>query len=785
MKRFSTFFVICLTLNCWFSVANAQTVRMPDANLAAVVRDALGLAPNAPITRQAMQGLTSLDAQSYKIREITGRDGEIKDLTGLEHATQLTQLWLTNNQISDIRLLAGLTQLRDLGIANNQISDITLLARLTQLESLEIAHNPINNLRPLAELTQLRYLSISVRRISDIQLHVDLTQLESLEIYGGDWESSTPISDLYLLGNLTQLTSLSVHYAQVSDLSFLRALTQLEGLNLGSNQISDLKPLAGLTQLRWLFLWDNQISDLKPLAGLTQLTDLGLSNNQIRDVSPLAGLTNLNSLYLGDNPIQDTSPLANLPNLHYVDIPIPPQISISNEIPDELPEVGKTLRYRVQIRNAQNLTGFKLIYETPHKLTAVKFVAGFDGVEHNPRTNPRSGTLTASRLETGQDIRNVAIFTLNATAAGKGDLRVLGQLTTTQRQFNVDIRYPITIYPSDETQPADNAGVIPIPDANLAKAVRKALELGNNARITNQQMLKLSVLEAKNSKIKNLTGLEHAKNLIELRLDRNQIRNLNPLSGLTRLKRLTLDENQISNVRPLTKLTQLDWLNIGGSPIKNTGVRLLAELKHLRGLSLYRCQIGNITPLAKLTKLESLWLDYNQIRDVSPLAGLTNLRTLYLRENQIRDVSPLGKLTELTELRLADNPIEDVGPLATLKKLEDVDIEIPPAAPTLVMSVPEKTDLHPNYPNPFNPETWIPYQLAEPSRVSISIYAADGKLVRTLDLGHQALGHYDSRSRAAYWDGRNALGEPVASGVYFYTLTAGKFTATRKMLITK
>ena len=103
----------------------------------------------------------------------------------------------------------------------------------------------------------------------------------------------------------------------------------------------------------------------------------------------------------------------------------------------------------------------------------------------------------------------------------------------------------------------------------------------------------------------------------------------------------------------------------------------------------------------------------------------------------------------------------------------------------LIPSDPTETVLLPNYPNPFNPETWIPYQLAAPSDVSIAIYAADGKLVRTLDLGHQSVGHYDTRNRAAYWDGRNALGESVASGVYFYTFTTGEFMATRKMLIRK
>ena len=107
------------------------------------------------------------------------------------------------------------------------------------------------------------------------------------------------------------------------------------------------------------------------------------------------------------------------------------------------------------------------------------------------------------------------------------------------------------------------------------------------------------------------------------------------------------------------------------------------------------------------------------------------------------------------------------------------------AAPTLQVTLPDKNALLPNYPNPFNPETWIPYQLSAAADVTVSIHSVAGKLVRTLTLGHQAAGIYRNRSRAVYWDGRNQLGEPVASGLYFYTLTAGDFTATRKMLIRK
>ncbi|MDE0314653.1 MAG: peptidoglycan DD-metalloendopeptidase family protein [Candidatus Poribacteria bacterium] len=99
--------------------------------------------------------------------------------------------------------------------------------------------------------------------------------------------------------------------------------------------------------------------------------------------------------------------------------------------------------------------------------------------------------------------------------------------------------------------------------------------------------------------------------------------------------------------------------------------------------------------------------------------------------------------------------------------------------------IPEEMALLANYPNPFNPETWIPYQLAKPSNVTLRISAADGKVVKTFEIGHQPAGLYQDRSRAVYWNGRNEVGERVASGLYFYTLSAGEFTATRRMLILK
>ncbi|MYB00625.1 T9SS type A sorting domain-containing protein, partial [Candidatus Poribacteria bacterium] len=122
--------------------------------------------------------------------------------------------------------------------------------------------------------------------------------------------------------------------------------------------------------------------------------------------------------------------------------------------------------------------------------------------------------------------------------------------------------------------------------------------------------------------------------------------------------------------------------------------------------------------------------------------------------------------------------IEDDGSIAFRQGIANLER-------LLALFIPEETALLHNYPNPFNPETWIPYQLAEPAEVILTIYSVNGALVRTLKLGYQPAGIYQTRTRAAYWDGKNEVSESVASGIYFYTLTAGDFNATRKMLIRK
>ena len=100
-------------------------------------------------------------------------------------------------------------------------------------------------------------------------------------------------------------------------------------------------------------------------------------------------------------------------------------------------------------------------------------------------------------------------------------------------------------------------------------------------------------------------------------------------------------------------------------------------------------------------------------------------------------------------------------------------------------AVTSETQLLQNYPDPFNPETWIPYKLANESHVSIDIYNNQGLLIRSIPIGEQPAGSYVERAKAAYWDGKDSNGQEVASGVYFYTLQADDFSQTRRMVILK
>ena len=337
-----------------------------------------------------------------------------------------------------------------------------------------------------------------------------------------------------------------------------------------------------------------------------------------------------------------------------------------------------------------------------------------------------------------------------------------------KQTFPVSVRDADTPVPEGDTL-LDLSPAVSIPDANLRAVVRTALGLTEDDTLTQQKMHGLTRLSAPTHSITNLAGLEHAIRLTELDMPGNQIADITPLRNLTTLFRIVLNDNSITNITSLTWLTRLRHLNLSQNRIRT------------------------IDSLANLIGLVELQLQQNQIGNIQSLIGLTRLTKLSLSENQIINVTPLETLTALTQLELSGNAIVDLAPLRRLKEKNaavaiDIDItedtqnvQAAPAAPL----TPAETALFPNYPNPFNPETWIPYQLTEATDVKLTIYDVTGREVRRLALGHRPAGFYRSRGRAVYWDGRNQIGEKVATGLYFYTLTAGDFNATGKMLIQK
>ena len=218
------------------------------------------------------------------------------------------------------------------------------------------------------------------------------------------------------------------------------------------------------------------------------------------------------------------------------------------------------------------------------------------------------------------------------------------------------------------------ARTVNIPDANLASAVREALDLGPNAPITQRAMQQLTTLEGIEDPITDLTGLEHATQLEVLSLSYSHH---NPISDLTPLKQLTLLEtfsvacSDISDLTPLKNLQNLKSLNIictdtlsDLTPLKN--------LKNLWSLNLCGTSISDLAPLKNLTNLQWLEIRNNQITDISSLTGLTRLETLDFQGNQVSDVTPLIRLKSLESIKLAGNPI--TTPLHRLQDLPILDI---------------------------------------------------------------------------------------------------------------
>ena len=281
-----------------------EVVSIPDANLAAVVREALDLTPGDAISQLDMLRLGELKA----VRR------QIADLTGLEHAVNLKGLALDGNQIRDITPLEGLTILEWLDLPDNNISDISSSAGMTNLSSLKLSGNSVSDLSPLAGLINMSFLYFSGNSVSDLSPLVRLPHLIVLYFSGNS------VSDLSPLAGLPLLERLDFSGNSVSDISSLAAMTHLTFLHLDDNSVSDLSPLTESINLHELNLGDNSVSDISSLAAMTHLTFLHLDDNSVSDLSPLTESINLHELNLGDNSVSDLSPLAGLIHLEWLEL---------------------------------------------------------------------------------------------------------------------------------------------------------------------------------------------------------------------------------------------------------------------------------------------------------------------------------------------------------------------------------------------------------------------------------------------------------------------------------
>ena len=845
------------------------TVHIPDPNLRAAIAESLGKNANAPITVEEIEGLGRLDARNRGIR----------DLTGLQLATNLNRLPLSDNQISDLSPIAGLIGLQALWINNNPVSDLFPLKGLTNLTELVFDDTHVSDLLPLAGLTNLEVLGISTPLISDLSPLKSLTNLTIL------WFHRTQVSDLSPLSGLVNLEDLSANQGGIFDA--IRRIEEQTGVVINTNHgnISDLSPLAGLINLKRIWIWGNPISDLSPLAGLTKLEKIDICGGDISDLKPLVGLTNLKSLFLAANGISDISPLAEMTWLNVLSVR-------HNNVSDISPLAGLTNLQELRV-NSNNISDFSPLDRIRENITTLLwhdnpgFPEGGPKIEGPglwivlPEANPEvnadllseqsEGTVTEKEIATlgaieGQSVgRNVWISyklpstrriadvlehrTSDGTAYGsifvysplEQDTTIyVGSGDELKVWFNGDMIhqnprylggpdytgfYPVTL------QQGQNVLLVV---CHPSRHVSLGFELGTeyavvspgtgfalSADTTSVRVGDTFTVHVSAEKVTDLAGWQFDIAFDPDVLEAVEVSEgdfLKKGGGTTFFQKGTIDNTA-------GKITGLSAALISKGGVTGTGTLLSvvfsAKAERNSQMALHDFQLGSSTgevipagvrDLTITVESQPGW-DVNADGQVSILDLILVAQRLgeTVSANSEVDVNDDGIISILDLILVAQHmgestssaapsllavdDIQGLDPAMIQAWIERAQVEddgsvafregIAYLQSLLASLIPEETALLPNYPNPFNPETWIPYQLSKPAEVALRIYAVNGVLVRMLALGQTPAGIYQSRSRAAYWDGRNDVGERVASGIYFYTLTAGDFTATRKLLIRK
>ena len=662
-------------------------------------------------------------------------------ITAEEMAT-LTRFEAHDANIRDLTGLAYATNLEEIRCNNNLISDLLPLTDLVNLRVIELRNNAISDLSPIAGLISLEWLIFTHNSITDLSpveglinlvglavednLISDLSPISGLMKLERMWLHENPSMDLSPLEGLISLRSIhSWGTPIVSGLSALTALPKLRIIDICGGDLSDLSPLEGMTVLKELYLVGNEITDLSPLASLTGLTRLSLKHNQVFDVSPLAGLSNLTFIDLEDNEILDFSPLAVLPaGVSVIRSNNPGFVRASPKI--EGPWLWVIAPTGGISGSKAAASGRDFLAEASGgEVTELEIAT--EGATQGDRVGDKAWTVGKLSRKGGNNINDL----VNAAALATDNIDYHVAYGSIVLEASRQQQTKMFVGSGDAVKVWLNGILVhdnPIDrDADdYQEDFPVTLEQGTN-------ILLVAVYEGEGW----WSGFFGFDADTEYRVN---IPNLSfAVVGVLRVA----DINSDGAVDILDMI--LVARDFGRSKSINPRTDVNAD--------------GSVDILDLAFVAQSM---DTTLSNAAPVARATN-----------GGISPLIIRTWIAEAQLeSDGSLVFQQGIGNLQRL-------------LVSEIPEKTALLANYPNPFNPETWIPYRLAQASDVRIRIYGANGALVRTLDLGHQPAGTYQRQTRAAYWDGRNQLGELVASGLYFYRFTAGDFTATRKMLIRK
>ena len=755
---------------------------------------------------------------------------QVSDLSPIAGLINLKNLDLYSNNVSDLSPVAGLINLEFLAFPNNNVSDLSPIAGLSNLEWLYCARNNASDLSAFMGLTNLEYVSFSSNNVSDLSPFAGLMNLKRIRSWGN------PLSDLSPLAGLTNMERVNICGADLSDLTPLASLTGLKELYLVSNGISDISSLAGLTGLTRLSLEDNEISDTAPLASLTNLTWLDLSHNEISNFSPLDGLRENIKLIWFDNPaFPKGGPKIEGPWLWFV----LPDTELDSGT-DLLSEASRGTVTEVEIAT-HGATAGKSVGDgvwTSHKLPPT----GWNNIEDMLKRSLRDGVIYGTVSLYSPQEQNTTMY-----VGSENEVKVWLNGTLIYERFShwwgndYQDFFPVTLKqgrnvllvavathsngffgfePGTEYTVA-NPGVgytfskTPIHTGDTFTLDIRAENIFDMAGWQFDITFDSAVLEAidvSESDFLKMDGgttffqggtIDNAAGKIEgisaIRLSTRGVTGTGTLLQVT-LKAKSDGETRLTLQNFEFGATTGDLIPAGPHEVRITVEGLLATgdvnrdgRVSILDLILVAQQLGNRVSSDSPVDVngDGVVSILDLIRVAQGIAGspaAPSLRSFADPPGSPRrqgDVSFAPRLrgewgvdAATIEAWIAQARLEDDGSLAFKQGIENLES-------LLASLIPEETALLHNYPNPFNPETWIPYQLAESAEVTLTIYDMTGQLVRRLEVGHQAAGMYRSRSRAAYWDGRNHLGESVASGLYFYTLTAGEFSATRRMLILK